>query len=281
MNDNYSYRFGKKMYDLSSRTHVMGVLNITPDSFSDGGKFMNVDSAVSHAIGMQEEGADFIDIGGQSTRPGAAEVSTDEELKRVIPVIKALEGKLSIPISIDTYRSHVAAEALKCGALIVNDISAFNFDKDMASTIAAHGASAVVMHIKGTPKDMQLNPQYDDVIAEIVQYFENTAWKANVAGIKQIIIDPGIGFGKTVEHNLQILKHLPELKRLDSPIMIGVSRKSLIGKILGTDDVNDRHEGTITLNTIAALNGAHIIRVHDVKEGVRTARILDAYRKTV
>jgi dihydropteroate synthase len=281
MNDNFSYRFGKKMYDLSSRTHVMGVLNITPDSFSDGGKFMNVDSAASHAIRMQEEGADFIDIGGQSTRPGAVEVTAEEEIARVIPVIKALEGKLSIPISIDTFRSQVAEEALKFGALIVNDVSAFNFDKNMAATIAAHGASAIVMHMKGTPKDMQLNPQYDDVIAEIIQYFENTAWKANVAGIKQIIIDPGIGFGKTVEHNLRIIKHLSEFKRLDSPIMIGVSRKSLIAKVLGTEDVNDRHEGTITLNTIAALNGANIIRVHDVKEGLRTAKMLDAYRKTV
>ncbi len=281
MNDNYSYQFGKKVYDLSSRTHVMGVLNVTPDSFSDGGKFMDADKAISHALRMQDEGADFIDIGGQSTRPGSEEVSLDDEMKRVIPVIKALQGKLTVPISIDTYRSEVAGEALKNGAVIVNDISAFNFDKDMAAVIASHNASAIVMHIKGTPKDMQKDPVYDDIIAELIQYFENTAWKANVAGIKQIIIDPGIGFGKTVDHNLQILKHLSEFKRLDSPIMIGVSRKSLIAKILGNEDVNDRHEGTITLNTIAVLNGSHIIRVHDVKEGVRTARILDAYRKSV
>ena len=228
---------------------------------------------------METDGADFIDVGGASTRPGAEEVSIEEELKRVIPVITALAKEVSIPVSVDTYRAQVADEALKAGALIVNDISAFAFDPAMAETIAKHNASAVAMHIKGTPKDMQKDPQYDDLMAEIISYFENVAWKANVAGIKQIIIDPGIGFGKTVEHNLQIIKNLSDLKRLDTPIMIGISRKSMIGKILNTDDVNDRHEGTITLNTISVLNGAHIIRVHDVIEGVRTAKIIDAYRK--
>lgn len=279
MNDNYSYTFGKKVYDLSARTHVMGVLNVTPDSFSDGGKFLKAEDAIAHGKKMETNGADFIDVGGASTRPGAEEVSIEEELKRVIPVITALAKEVSIPVSVDTYRAQVADEALKAGALIVNDISAFAFDPAMAETIAKHNASAVAMHIKGTPKDMQKDPQYDDLMAEIISYFENVAWKANVAGIKQIIIDPGIGFGKTVEHNLQIIKNLSDLKRLDTPIMIGISRKSMIGKILNTDDVNDRHEGTITLNTIGVLNGAHIIRVHDVIEGVRTAKIIDAYRK--
>jgi dihydropteroate synthase len=280
MNDNYSYQFGKKVYDLSSRTHVMGVLNITPDSFSDGGKFMKLENAISHAKQMEAAGADFIDVGGQSTRPGADEVSTEEELKRVIPVIKSLSAEIKIPVSVDTYRSEVAGEALKNGALIVNDISGFNFDKNMAPTIAAHKATAIVMHIKGTPKDMQVNPHYDDLLAEITQYFENAAWKANVEGINQLIFDPGIGFGKTVEHNLKILKHISELKRLDSPIMIGISRKSMISRILNSEDnVNDRHEGTISLNTIALLNGVNIIRVHDVAEGVRTARIIDEYKK--
>ena len=280
MNDNYSYTFGKKVYDLSARTHVMGVINVTPDSFSDGGKFLDKDKAVAHGKAMAEAGADFIDIGGVSTRPGAEEISAEEELKRVIPVVESLAKEVNIPISIDTYRSKVADEALKAGAVIVNDISAFSFDAAMAETIAKHKASAVAMHIKGTPKDMQNDPKYDDLMAEIISYFENVAWKANVAGIKQVIIDPGIGFGKTVEHNLQVLKNLSALKRLDTPIMIGVSRKSMIGKILGIEDVNDRHEGTITLNTIGVLNGAHIIRVHDVKEGVRTAKIIDAYRNS-
>jgi len=279
MNDNYSYTFGKKVYDLSARTHVMGVLNVTPDSFSDGGKFIKTEDAVAHGKKMEEAGVDFIDVGGASTRPGAEEVSVDEELKRVIPVITALAKEVSVPISVDTYRAQVADEALKAGALIVNDISAFAFDAAMAETIAKHHASAVAMHIKGTPKDMQKDPQYDDLMAEVISYFENVAWKANVAGIKQVIIDPGICFGKTVEHNLQVLKNLSDLKRLDTPIMIGVSRKSMIGKILNIDDVNDRHEGTITLNTIGVLNGAHIIRVHDALEGVRTARMIDAFRK--
>lgn len=279
MNDNYSYTFGKKVYDLSARTHVMGVLNVTPDSFSDGGKFMNAEDAITHGKNMEKAGVDFIDVGGASTRPGAEEVSVDEELKRVIPVISALSKEVSIPVSVDTYRAQVADEALKAGALIVNDISAFAFDAAMAETIAKHGASAIAMHIKGTPKDMQNDPQYDDLMSEIISYFENVAWKANVAGIKQVIIDPGIGFGKTVEHNLQIIKNLSDLKRLDTPIMVGVSRKSMIGKILSTEDVNDRHEGTITLNTISVLNGAHIIRVHDALEGVRTARMIDAYRR--
>lgn len=279
MNDNYSYTFGKKVYDLSARTHVMGVINVTPDSFSDGGKFMDPAAAIAHGKEMEKLGADFIEVGGASTRPGADEVSAEEELKRVLPVITAFAKEVSIPISVDTYRAEVADEALKAGALIVNDISAFGFDSAMAETIAKHKASVIAMHIKGTPKDMQNEPKYDDLMAEIITYFENVAWKANVAGIKQVIIDPGICFGKTVEHNLQILKNLSDLKRLDTPIMIGVSRKSMIAKILDNEDVNDRHEGTITLNTIGVLNGAHIIRVHDVKEGVRTARIIDAYRK--
>lgn len=278
MNDNYSYTFGKKVYDLSARTHVMGVINVTPDSFSDGGKFFKAADAIAAGKAMEAEGADFVEIGGASTRPGAEEISADEEQSRVIPVITALANELSIPVSVDTYRAKVADEALKAGALIVNDISAFAFDEAMAETIAKHNATAVAMHIKGTPKDMQNDPKYDDLMAELITYFENVAWKANVAGIKQVIIDPGFGFGKTVEHNLQILKNLNDLKRLDTPVMIGFSRKSMIGKILDIKDVNDRHEGTITLNTIGVLNGAHIIRVHDVKEGVRTAKILDAYR---
>lgn len=280
MNDNYSYHIGKKVFDLSARTHVMGVLNVTPDSFSDGGKFVKLEDAIAHAKQMEADGVDFIEVGGASTRPGADEVSLEEELKRIIPVIKALAGgEVSTPISVDTYRSEAADAALEAGAVIVNDISGFNIDKNMPAVIAKHKATAIAMHMKGTPKDMQKDPQYDDLIAEVLQYFENVMWQANVEGIKQVIIDPGIGFGKTVEHNLSILKHLTDLKRLDSPIMVGISKKSMIGKILDIKDTDDRHEGTIALNSAAILNGAHIIRVHDAKEGVRTARILDAYKK--
>jgi len=279
MKDSFLYQFGKTTYDLSKRTFVMGILNVTPDSFSDGGKYIDHDIALNHAIQMEKEGADFIDIGGQSTRPGAEEVSLDEELRRVIPILKEVVKNVRIPVSVDTYRSVVADEALDNGAVLINDISGFNFDNAMPKVIAYHNATAIIMHIKGTPKNMQDNPHYDDLIGEITAYFENAAWAANVEGIKQFIIDPGIGFGKTVGHNLHIIKNLSAFKKLDSPIMIGISRKSLIGKILNIDDVNDRHEGTLALNTLAIANGANIIRVHDVKEGVRTARIFDEYKK--
>jgi len=280
MKDSFLYRFGKTAYNLSSRSFVMGVLNVTPDSFSDGGKYLDPEAAIKHAIEMEKEGADFIDIGGQSTRPGAEEVSLEEELKRVIPVLKEVVKAVKVPVSVDTYRSVIADEALGYGAVIVNDISGFNFDTAMPKVIANHNATAIVMHMKGTPKNMQSDPFYDNLLGEISHYFENAAWKANVEGIKQIIIDPGIGFGKTTEHNLQLIKNLASFKKLDSPILVGVSRKSMIGKILNTEDIYDRIEGTIVLNTLALANGANIIRVHDVREGVRTARMFDAYRKS-
>lgn len=278
MNDNYSYHFGKKVYDLSSRTFVMGVLNVTPDSFSDGGKFMEVDAAIAHAKRIVEEGADFIDVGGQSSRPGASEVSVDEEMTRVMPVIRELKKTVEVPISIDTYRSEVADEALAAGAVIVNDISGFKLDPNMLKVIAKHKASAIAMHMKGAPKNMQDNPQYDNVVKDVVAYFEDVLWRVNVENITQLILDPGIGFGKNVEHNLSLIKNIVELKKFDCPVMVGVSRKSLIEKLVG-GKIDDRLEGTIALNTIAILNGVQIIRVHDVKAGVRTARIVDEYKK--
>lgn len=278
MFDSYNYRFGKTTYDLGSRTFITGILNVTPDSFSDGGKFLKTEDAVSHAKQMEKDGADFIDIGGISTRPGSEEISVDEELNRVIPVIKALRGELKIPVSIDTYRSQVADEALSNGALIVNDISAFNFDNAMPKVVAKHKATCVLMHIKGNPKNMQQSPMYKDLIAEILLYFENAVWKAIIAGIDQLIVDPGIGFGKTVEHNLTLIKYMFEIKKLDCPIMIGVSRKSLIDKIAHAD-IDDRISGSIALNTISVLNGVNILRVHDVREAVQAARIIDKYKK--
>jgi len=278
MFDSYNYRFGKTTYDLGSRTYIMGVLNVTPDSFSDGGKYLKTEDAVAHAKQMAQDGADFIDVGGRSSRPGSEEISVDEELNRVIPVIKALKKELKIPVSIDTYRSEVAGEALSNGANIVNDISAFNFDSAMPRVVAKHKASCILMHIKGDPKSMQENPVYDDVIAEVLLYFENAVWKAIIAGIDQLIVDPGIGFGKTVEHNLTLIKYMYEIKKLDCPVMIGVSRKSLIDKI-SQSDVDDRLSGTTALNTISVLNGVNILRVHDVKEAVQAAKIIDAYKK--
>jgi dihydropteroate synthase len=278
MNDNYTYKFGSLIYDLSSRTHVMGILNITPDSFSDGGKFMDLGKAVSHGIQMSDDGADFIDVGGMSTRPGSEEISIQEEIDRVVPVIKELRKEVKVPISIDTYRSEVADEALKNGAMIVNDISAFTFDENMANTAAKHKATCILMHTKGRPKQMQENPVYENLMADILKFLEKAVWKANVEGLDQMIIDPGIGFGKTNDHNLCIIKNISELKKLDCPVMIGVSRKSTVGALSGAD-IADRLEGTVALNTIAVLNGANIIRVHDVKENVRAIRIVDAYRK--
>jgi dihydropteroate synthase len=278
MNDNYTYKFGNLIYDLSSRTHIMGILNVTPDSFSDGGNYIDPEKAIAHGKRMAEEGADFIDIGGMSTRPGSEEISIEEEINRVIPVIKELNKEIKIPISIDTYRSEVADEALKNGAMMVNDISAFSFDECMAQVAAKHKATCILMHTKGKPKDMQNNLHYDNLMAEILSYLEKAIWKANVEGLDQMIIDPGIGFGKNVEHNLLIIKNIYELKKLDCPVMIGVSRKSTIGDITGAE-VNDRLEGTVVLNTISILNGVNIIRVHDVKENVRAAKIIDTYKR--
>jgi dihydropteroate synthase len=208
MNDNYTYKFGKQIIDLSSRTHVMGILNVTPDSFSDGGKYLNTDDAVGHGKQMAADGADFIDIGGVSTRPGADEISVDEELSRIMPVLQKLKNEIALPLSVDTYRSEVAEETLKNGAMIINDISAFNFDENMPVVISKYKATCILMHIKGTPKNMQENPEYENVVAEILKYFEQAVWKANVNGIDQVIIDPGFGFGKTTEHNLSIIKNM-------------------------------------------------------------------------
>lgn len=277
MFDSYTYKFGDVTYDLGKRTYVMGVLNVTPDSFSDGGKYMDPEAAVSHALQMEKDGADFIDVGGMSTRPGAAEVSEKEELARVLPVLKKLSASVKIPISVDTYRSSVAEEALKNGASIINDISGFNFDPEMPKVISKYKASVILMHIKGTPADMQKNPHYDDLIAEVLLYLEKSVWKANIEGIEQLIVDPGFGFGKTLEHNLMLIKNLHEIKKLDCPVMVGVSRKSLINKIYESNP-DDRLEGTITLNTIAAINGTNILRVHDVLPAARMAKVIDAYK---
>ena len=273
------YKFGNIEYDLNTRTHIMGILNITPDSFSDGGKYydgkIDLDKIISDAIKMEKDGADFIDVGGESTRPGAEEVTLYEELSRVLPVISKLKKRLNIPISIDTYKSTVAEEALKAGATIVNDISGFNFDKKMPEITAKYNASCILMHIKGTPNNMQENPEYENVIEEIKNYFISSINIAKEAGINQIIIDPGIGFGKTLDHNLMIFKHLREFKSLGYPLLIGVSNKSFIDKIYPAK-IDERLEGTIAANTFAILNGANIIRVHNVFSNKRAARVEDA-----
>jgi len=267
---------GFKKLDLSERTHVMGILNVTPDSFYDGGQYFDSSRAVERVYQMVEEGADLIDIGGESTRPGADPLSTSEEMQRVLPVIEKLQGKISVPVSIDTRKSEVAEAALQAGAHLVNDISGLRFDPKMASTVARYRVPVVLMHIKGSPKDMQKKPEYKDLIGEIYDYLNQSIRKALDAGIpkENIVVDPGIGFGKKWEDNCTILKHLNKFQRLGCPLLIGVSRKSFIGWALGLPE-EDRLIGTAAAVAISILRGANIVRVHDVKEMVQVARIAD------
>lgn len=276
------YRFGSREYDLSSRTHLMGVLNVTPDSFSDGGKYLDPEAAVARALEMIEEGADFIDVGGESTRPksaaygeGAEPVSVEEELRRVLPVVERLAKATDIPISIDTYKADVARRALEAGATIVNDISGLRFDPGMADVIGRAGASAIIMHIKGTPKTMQLNPAYEDLIGEVKAYLAEGITIARRAGINQIMIDPGIGFGKRLEHNLQLIGRLDEFRSLGYPILVGASRKSFIGALLDLPP-DTRLEGSLAAAVAAVQHGASILRVHDVLPTKRAITIADA-----
>ena len=261
----------------------MGILNVTPDSFSDGGSFMKADTAVKHAISMVEEGADIIDIGGESTRPGSDRITVSEELERVIPVIENLSDRISVPISIDTYKAKVAQKAIDAGASIVNDISGLRFDPDMPGVVSRNEVPVVIMHIKGTPENMQEDPIYGDLIEEIIEYFEESISIAEKAGIhdEKIIVDPGIGFGKTFEDNLEIINRLSEFKRLGKPVLIGTSRKAFIGKVLGDVPVGDRVEATAATVAISIMNGADIIRVHDVKEMQRVAKVSDAIKSGV
>lgn len=268
-------------FDFSQRTYVMGILNVTPDSFSDGGRFFNNESAVRQALRMQEEGADIIDIGGESTRPGAEKITVKEEIKRVVPVIEALVKELSVPISVDTYKSAVAEAAVLAGASMINDISGLRFDTKMPGVVAKNEVPVVIMHVKGTPKDMQQNPVYTSLVPEIMDYLHESVEIARGAGIRDnmIIIDPGIGFGKTVEHNLEIIHRLKEFEGFEKPILLGPSRKAFIGKTLGGLPVTERLEGTAAAAAIGIFNGANMVRVHDVKEIVRVAKVADAIKR--
>lgn len=273
----FELRLGSYIFDFKKKTAVMGVLNVTPDSFSDGGRHYALDAAIESALQMEADGADIIDIGGESTRPGADPVDLDTELKRVIPVIKALRKKTDIPISIDTYKSAVARKALAAGADLVNDISAMTFDPEMAATVAEFNAAVCLMHIKGTPRNMQQDPQYENLIDDILHFLNSAINRATAAGIprNKIIIDPGIGFGKTVADNYTILRYLKEFESLGQPILVGLSRKSLIGKLLDLP-VDQRLEGSLAGLAAVIINGAAIVRVHDVRESVRAAAIADA-----
>ncbi|KXS45985.1 MULTISPECIES: dihydropteroate synthase [unclassified Candidatus Frackibacter] len=266
----YQFDFGKK-------TYVMGILNVTPDSFSDGGQFDQLDIAVKHAKEMVANGADIIDIGGESTRPGSDPLPLEDELERVIPAIERLTDEIDVPISIDTYKSKVGRAALEAGAHIINDVTGFKAEPELAKVAAEYGAPVIVMHTQGMPKEMQKNPSYDDLISEILEYLQESINTALEAGLEKnkIIIDPGIGFGKTTDHNLEIMQRLGEFKSLGQPILLGTSRKSMIGNTLNLP-VEERVEGTGATVSIGIANGADIVRVHDVKEMARVAKMTDA-----
>ncbi len=273
-------KFHNFEFNFLKKTYIMGIVNVTPDSFFNGGRYFDVQKAVDHAFRLVEEGADILDIGGESTRPGAEPVSIDEELRRVIPVIEAISKKISIPISIDTYKARVAEETIKAGATIINDISGLRFDPDMPEIARKYKVPVVVMHIKGTPKDMQKNPYYEALIPEIIEYLRNSIVIAKQAGIDEnmIIIDPGIGFGKLPEHNLTIIKNLKEFSNLGRPLLVGVSRKSFIGKVLNEASPEKRLEGTASAVAISVINGANIVRVHDVGFMIKVVKMADAIK---
>ncbi|MEJ2253133.1 MAG: dihydropteroate synthase [Nitrospirota bacterium] len=274
-------RFSWRGYtlDFSLRTLVMGVLNVTPDSFSDGGDFFDPRAAIGRARQIEDEGADAIDIGGLSTRPGSEPVDEAEELRRVLPVIEALAGTVSVPLSIDTYRASVARRALEAGAAMVNDISGLRFDPEMSAEAARAGVPVVVMHIRGTPRNMQAAPRYEALVPEVMDYLRGSIRLADEAGIAQVIIDPGIGFGKTFDHNLEIINRLGEFTLLGRPVLVGPSRKAFLGRILGGAPPKERLMGTAAAVTAAVLAGAHMVRVHDVREMVQVARVADAIKR--
>ncbi len=275
--DKKSFSIGKKKFDLISHTLVMGIINVTPDSFYDGGKYNHKDQAVKRISEMIADGADIIDIGGMSSRPGSKPISLEEELERTIPVVESVSNNFDTLVSIDTYRSEIALEAILAGAHMVNDISAFTMDKNMAGIVADKGASVTLMHMQEKPESMQKNPQYDNAIDEIYEYLDGKASAAIDAGISpdKIVLDPGLGFGKTLDHNLSILNKISEFSSMGYPIMIGASRKAFIGAVLDLP-VEDRLEGSLAAAVWSVINGANILRVHDVAETVRSVKIARA-----
>lgn len=273
----YNWKCGDRTLKLGQKTLVMGILNVTPDSFSDGGNFTALESAVNHALEMIEQGADIIDIGGESTRPGSAPVSEIEEISRTVPVIQKIREQSNIPISIDTMKASVARKAIEAGADIINDVSAFETDPEMVHVAAQTGAGIVLMHMKGTPQTMQDNPQYQNPVLEIADYLKARCRFAIEHGVDRnsLCIDPGIGFGKTLEHNLELMRHIPELADTEYPILIGASRKSFIGTLTGRKNPVDRLAGSLGVAGWSAMLGAHILRVHDVIDTCDVCRIMD------
>jgi len=279
--DNYTktppaVQTGRFSLDLAARTHIMGILNITPDSFSDGGRFFDFDAAFAQAKRMVDDGVDIIDVGGESTRPGAESVSLNEELQRVVPLVERLSAELDVPVSIDTYKPEVARRALDAGASLINDINGLR-DGQMVELAAERAVPVVIVHMQGNPQTMQHKPVYGDVVAEVIDWLDRQAQRVIAAGVAEhnIIVDPGIGFGKTLAHNVELLRRLAEFKSIGFPLLLGTSRKAFIGTILDLP-VEERLEGTLATVVYAISKGAHIVRVHDVRETRRAVAIVDA-----
>jgi dihydropteroate synthase len=277
----FRLRLGSQTLVLGERTLVMGVLNVTPDSFSDGGKFLEPEAAVEQAFTMEKAGADLLDVGGESTRPGSREASAAEELDRILPVLEALRGLIKIPISVDTRRAAVAELALRAGAEIINDISGLRHDPRIADVATREGVPLILMHMRGEPRTMQAGPFAQDVMKDVIQGLRRSLAIARKAGVakSQIIVDPGIGFGKSFAQNYELLQKLPQLAKLGYPLLIGASRKGFLGAALARDGKpappEERIWGTAATVTASILNGAHIVRVHDVAEMVQVARVAD------
>lgn len=276
--DHFLWRAGPHILDTRKRTYVMGILNITPDSFSDGGRFLDPSVAVKEGLQMVMDGADILDVGGESTRPGSETVPADEERERVLPVIRALVSEVGVPVSIDTRKHQVAGAAIEAGATIVNDVTA-GADPHMFGIVAASGAGMCLMHMRGEPKTMQQDTRYDDVVGEVKDYLTERVQAAVDAGVEwdRLAIDPGLGFGKSPQGNYALMRRIADLFDLHRPVLVGPSRKSFIGHVLGTE-VDERLEGTAGAVAWLAGQGAHVVRVHDVKEMTRVVRVVDAIR---
>ncbi len=276
----HRFRCRDRLLDLTDTTRIVGIVNLTPDSFSDGGRYVDPEAAVDQAMRLVDEGADIVELGGESSRPGAVAVPASEELRRVAPVLRRLRAALAIPLSIDTYKSEVAQVVLDQGADLINDVCGVRGEGRLAEVVARAGAGLVIMHMKGTPREMQIHPLYDDVVGEVLAFLQDRVTFAEGVGVhpEAIVVDPGLGFGKRVKDNLVLLRALREFDRLGKPIMVGPSRKSFIGKVLDLP-VEERHEGTAACVAAAVLQGAAFVRVHDVGPAKRLVTMLDAIRR--
>lgn len=275
-----NFRCKGHLLDVHEKTWIVGVLNITPDSFSDGGRFLDPGVATDQALRLAQEGADILEMGGESTRPGAVPVSVDEELRRILPVLRNLRSKLRIPVAVDTYKPEVARVVLEEGAEIINDVYGVRGEGRLAAVVAEKRAGLVIMHMKGTPQDMQIAPRYDDVVGEVSAFLADRVAFAERMGVdpQSIVVDPGLGFGKRPQDNLTLLRHLAEFHRLGKPIMVGPSRKSLVGDVLNLP-IEQRQHGTAACIAAAVLQGAAFVRVHEVRPCAQVVRMLDAIRR--